>query len=605
MLLLALAALAGCASMPSSGPVQPVDSSRRADGDSQVRVFGVSPEEGALPHEIVRGFLEAVTSDEAQFDTAREYLTPERRRDWNPFAGTTVLASGPSLAPPVTRATPDGGGETVVVEVTGTQLAAVDAAHVYTPVEADYRATFELRQVRQEWRIDVLPDGLIMGQADFQRNYRSVDAYYFADLGPEAGRLADDGENVLVADPIYVRRRINPLTEVVASLLAGPSAWLDPVVSTAFPQGVGLARGSGPTVEDDGTLTVRLTGVPRDWPKTRCERMGAQLLHSVRELSTVEVTEVRIANQAGTQLCGLPMSRAQAYAPGRLDGDLGQPYFVDDAGRLVSVSQHDGIEAQPVSGPLGRGEVRLGEAAVSRTAEWAAGVSEDGTSLYVAPLSGGEELSEPVYQRPSRGGDDAGLTAPSWDGLGDLWVADRDPEGQRLLRLPSGSGAVQEVAVDGLREGQRIEALRVASDGVRIAMLVSDEEHTTLQLGRVERSGGVGKAGARTRVVVDGLRAVAPQLENVAAASWAGRSTLVVAGRPVDGVEQWQFVSTDGSLKVTPTVPGLNDVTGVAAAENESRPLLAETADGIAMLADDAQWRLIPTGHSSGPFYPG
>src|SRR5262245_12024275 len=61
--LLAMALLlSGCASMPGSGPVQRVESSRRSEGEgeSQVRVFGVPPEERAQPHEIVSGFLEAV-----------------------------------------------------------------------------------------------------------------------------------------------------------------------------------------------------------------------------------------------------------------------------------------------------------------------------------------------------------------------------------------------------------------------------------------------------------------------------------------------------------------------------------------------------------------
>ncbi|MGP4114794.1 LpqB family beta-propeller domain-containing protein [Streptomyces sp. 4N509B] len=593
--------LAGCASMPSSGPVQPVDSSQRAEGESQVRVFGVSPEEGALPHEIVRGFLEAITSDEAEFDTATEYLTPEQRRTWDPFQGTTVLASGPHLSSPFTETAPDGSGEVMIVEVNGTQLATVDAAHVYTPVEATFSAIFTLRQVDEEWRIDDLPPGLIMGEADFRRNYRSVDAYYYADLGSEAGRVGN-GENVLVADPVYVRRRIDPLTEVVASLLAGPSAWLEPVVTTAFPEGVALAEGERPAIDDSGMLTVRLTGVPRDWSRASCERMGAQLLHSVREVwTTAEVGQVRIANRAGTQLCALERGDAGMYDPGLLEGDLGQPYFIDDQGRLVAVSAGDTTIVTPVSGPLGRGDAPLRDAAVSRTEEWAAGVSEDGTALFVAALSSSDTLPEPVYTRPSTGEDDAGLTAPSWDGLGDLWVVDRDPAGQRLLRLPSGQGPPQEVPVVGLREGQRVEALRVASDGVRVAMLVREDEHTELLLGRVERTG----RGEAAEVAVDGLRPVAPRLENVAAASWAGDSRLMVVGRPVDGVEQWQYVSTDGFADTTPTMPGLNDVIGVAAAEEDGRSLLAETEDGIAILEDDAQWRLVPSGHTSGPFYPG
>ncbi len=131
-------------------------------------------------------------------------------------------------------------------------------------------------------------------------------------------------------------------------------------------------------------------------------------------------------------------------------------------------------------------------------------------------------------------------------------------------------------------------------------MLISEDGRTTLELGRIERSG----TGNGTRVEVDGLRPVAPQLEHVSAASWAGGSRLVVVGRPQDGVEQLQYVTTDGSQAQTPaSVPGLNDVTGVAQSEDETQPLLAQTADGIARLEDD-QWKLVPGGGSE-PFYPG
>ncbi|MEO3749025.1 LpqB family beta-propeller domain-containing protein [Streptomyces sp. B6B3] len=594
--------LTGCASMPGSGPVQQADSAELSEGESQVRVFGVPPEDDAPPQDIVRGFLEAVTSDEADFETAKRYLTPERRGDWDPFHGTMVLSSGPNFEQSVSEPGLEGGGETFRVEISGTQLAAVDSSRVYAPQNGmPYEASFELRLVDGQWRIDDLPAGLVMAEADFRRIYRPVDAYYFADLGPETSRVTR-GDDVLVADPIYVRRWIDPISELVDTLLDGPSGWLDPVVNTAFPEGVTMAQGEEPEIDESGHLSVRLAGVPRDdWSTAQCERMGAQLLHSVEVLASVELVEARLANEAGTLLCELTRTQAGAYAPGLLDGETEQPYFLDGDQHLVTVEPQDDAEPVALSGPLSRDEVALRSAAVSRNEDWAAGVSADGSSLYVAPLFGGDALSEPVYQRELTGPDDPGLTAPSWDGLGDLWFADRDPvEGQQLLLLRSGSGEPQEIPVTGLRPDQQIEALRVASDGVRIAMLVTEGEQTTLQLGRIERSG----AGDDRVVTVDDLRRLAPQLENVAAASWAGGSQLMVVGRPADGVEGWQSVATDGSLAITPTMPGLNDVTGIADAEDERKPLLAETADGIARLGDDSQWKLVSE-DGTGPFYPG
>lgn len=590
--------LAGCASMPGSGDVQRVDSSQRSESDSQVRVSGVSPQEDALPKEIVRGFLEAVTSDEADFDKAREYLTPERRAQWEPFASTTVLATGPDFGPQSSGSDPGGVGETFSIEISGERLAQVDESHVYRPEDGTYRETLKLRQVEGEWRIDALPDGLVLGEADFRRIYRSVNTFYYADLGPDTAQV-ENGRNVLVADPVYLRRRIDPVGEAVAALLSGPSEWLAPVSRSAFPEGVRTAGGHPPVINDSGVLTVRLSGASREVSGSRCERMAAQLLHTVRDLAASEVGEIRLTGSGGSQLCAQSWTQAQTRAPGLLDGELDHQYFLDDSGQLVSAQDEDQVH-QAVPGALGDPAVELRGAAVSREQDWAAGVSADGTRLFVAPLSGGDPLPEPVLVSEAPG-DEAGLSAPSWDGLGDLWVADRDPAQPRLLRMAQGTGVPQEIPVEGLRSDQWVESLRVASDGVRIAMLVRDESGTSLQLGRVQRT----RTSEDVAVTVDELRPLAPALESVTAASWAGGSRLVIVGRPDGGVEQLQYVNTDGSSSSAPTVPGLtNVVTGVAAAEGERQPLLAETEEGIARLEYDANWRLF-TKEGSAPFYPG
>ncbi|RKN39842.1 LpqB family beta-propeller domain-containing protein [Streptomyces hoynatensis] len=593
-LLAAGLALAGCASMPGSGPVQRVDSSQRADADSPVRVWAEEPEEGATPQQIVRGFLEAVTSDDPSFETAKLYLTPRQREQWDPFESTTVLSGGPDVGPIYGEPEP-GSGDVYRIELSGTRLATVDAAHAYTPRDGAYETTLQLRLVDGEWRIDSLPPGLVVGESDFRRIYRPVNLYYYADLGAEAGRVAH-GADVLVADPIYVRRRIQPVEEAVRTLLNGPGDWLAPVVSSAFPEGVGLAEGHPPTVDESGALPVWLTGVPTDWPLYRCERMAAQLLHTASNVASAEVTEAKLYTESGDSLCSVSAGEAGDHAPGLLDGDLARPYFVDGDQRLVAAADEDG-GARPVPGALGEEDAGLRSAAVSRDGDQAAGVSADGSELLVAPLTGGKE-AESVYSSGSSG-EGAGLSAPSWDGLGDLWVADLDPDRPRLLRLSGGAGEAQEIPVDGLHAGETIQALRLASDGVRIAVLVDNGSSTSLKLGRVKRS----DTGQGVVAEVDGLRPVAPQLADVAAVSWAGGSRLVVVGRPADGVEQLLYVETDGSTASTATVPGLNDVTGVAASEDENEPLLAQTGTAIALLQDNAQWKRVDAGLA--PVYPG
>lgn len=591
--------LSGCASIPSDGEVKRIESPRRAEGDSQVRVFGVSPQKGQQPAQIVRGFLEATTSDEANFDTARKYLTAAESRRWDPFASTTVVAGGPDLPSDGIRADRDGSG--LSIEVTGRRVAEVDVKNAYTPQKGTYREVFHLTRAKTEWRIDRLPDGLVVGEADFQRIYRSVNTYYFANLGPEAAAVPS-GRNVLVADPVYLRRRIDPVTETVSSLLAGPTDWLSPVVSTAFPSGVRLVPGRSLALDDSGSLEVRLQGGAKEGrvnvDERQCVRMAAQLLHTVDQQSSTRVQRVGLTDREGRLLCEQSDEDAEVYSPGLLNGLASRQYFIDDAHRVVALEEEQ-QSAVPVRGPFGQGEVPFRSVGVSRDEGMGAGVSLDGRSLYVDPLSADVQFDDPVLNSDALKERDR-LTAPSWDGLGDLWVADRDPQEQRLLRLRGGRGDAEQVEVPGLGSG-RIESLRLSADGTRIALLVREDDLTTLQLGRVERENN---AEGRPVVKVTGLRPVAPSLENVVAASWAGGSRMVVVGKESGGVQRLRVISTDGSAGTPPKLPGVNNVKGIAASEDEEKPLLADSEEGIVRLPRDADWQEV-TKKGSAPVYPG
>lgn len=587
--------LSGCASMPSDGKVDHVDSSHRAHSDSQVRVFSISPQKGETPQQIVRGFLEATTSDEPTFTTAGEYLTSRARDSWDPFARTTVLSDGPSTDRQSRRSDGSGG---YTVKVSGTRMATVDRKNAYAPSDGAYRQAFHLSKVGGEWRIDRLPDGLVLGESDFQRIYRSINTYYYARLGPDA-ESATGGTDVLVADPVYLRRRIDPVTKTVEALLRGPSDWLDPVVTSSFPRGAKLAKGEHLSLDDSGALSVRLNERGARVNRSQCVRMAAQTLHTVQNQASAKVSKVALEGPDGDDLCAQTREQAEIYEPGRLNGRAERQYFVDGEHRVASFTE-DSERERPVPGALGSGQLEIGSVAVNRVEESGAAVSRQGEALHVSPLEDGSALGAPLLTSKAKHEDDR-LSPPSWDGLGDLWVADRDPKNSRLLRSRGGEAEPKKVDVPDLGSDRRIESLKVSSEGVRIALRVREPDgNISLQLGRIERSG----SGPDSKVKVADLRPVAPQLEDVVAASWAGGSTLVVVGRESGSVQQLQYMETDGSLSNQPTLPGINDVTGVAASEDQSKPLLADSEDGIVRLPPDANWKRITDGGST-PVYPG
>ncbi|WP_431039253.1 LpqB family beta-propeller domain-containing protein [Streptomyces sp. P6-2-1] len=594
------ALVAGCASMPDHGDVQPVDSSTR--NDPRVRVFGVAPRDGARPLEVVEGFLEALTSEDRDYAVARKYLTEKASRDWRPGSRTTVLTD--SARPSPARGTPPNeAGDadqatSYTYELTGKKVAMVDDRLSYHPSDATYQETVRLVRTgkdKKEWRIDRPPTGVVLGKNDFQRLYWPVNKYYFA-------ARTEEGRQPLVADPVYIRSWEDSVTQTVKAVLDGPSAWLGGVARSSFPDGVALRRGTTALApDDDNRLTVPLDVNRGDVSAAECRQMATQLLYSLRDLASTSVSMVELRARKGS-LCTLDEDEADAVVrrgAGKSDGP--DQYYLDKNHRLVNLNSAARGDELPggVPGPLGTGDQTLRSAAVSRDEKYGAGVSLNGDRLFVSALAGTGELRFTGVR--SKAADEKNrLSTPSWDGFGDLWVADTDPKNSRLMWVRKGSADPVEVKIAGLGDGAAIEAVRASSDGVRIALLVREDKQTTLRIGRVERTG----EGDATKIAVAGLRAAAPQLEEVTAMSWAGGSRLVVAGREEGGVRQLQYVLSDGSTPPKSTLPGLNGVTDIAASDDPGLPLIAHSSDGIVRLPAGMNWETVSK-QGTGPFYPG
>ncbi|MFE0317142.1 LpqB family beta-propeller domain-containing protein, partial [Streptomyces albogriseolus] len=585
---------AGGASWRHSGDRRGVESTPRKD--TQVRVYAMPPSDDATPAQIVQGFLEALTSDDADYKTARQYLTPEASKYWRPEQSTTVLSDGPGAR---ADREPREDSTALTYTLTGTKFATVDAQQAYAPASGQYSELVRLVKDDKsgQWRIDAVPQGVVMGKSDFQRNYTSFNKYYFASNVDVNGSSLP----MAVADPVYVRRHVDPTTRMVRSLISGPTSWLDPVVRSSFPTGTQLRKGAGPLTPDDrGTLTVPLNDRASEIGTGRCEEMAAQLLFTLRGLSpAVEEVELRAD---GGQLCSLTQDGAETVAT---RGALNQPdhlYFLDREHKLVRIAAGSaGADPEAAPGALGQGEQGLRSVAVARDERMAAGVGLNGQELFVSALAQGATLGEPVLRSQGKTEQDR-LTPPSWDAQGGLWVADRDPARPGLYLLPQGADQPLQVRTPGL-EG-RIRAVRVAADGVRIALVVEKGDERSLLVGRIERS-GPDEAGSseRTTVTVVELRSATPELEQVTAMSWAGDSRLVVVGREHGGVEQMKYVEVDGSTPDVPPPAALTGVKALTAAGDENAPLVAYSVDGIVRLPSGAQWQKVTQG--TAPVYPG
>ncbi|MDX3534111.1 LpqB family beta-propeller domain-containing protein [Streptomyces sp. MB09-01] len=586
--------LAGCASMPDHGEIRPVQASQGVD--SQVRVFGVPPADKASAADIVDGFLEAMTSDDPQLETARKYLTEEAAKSWKPSSAVTVLSSGLDRVSIRGEKDPDGPRW----KVTGTKLATVDERSAYQPQTGGEKYEEYLQLVQDEdkqWRISQPPNGLVLSESDFQRIYMPVNKYYFAG-------------GTLVADPVYVRQRtdpdsrMDPTTQTVQSLLAGPSRWLGPVVESSFPTGTELREGTKSLSYDgQNTLRVPLNDKADNVAQPQCKKMATQLLYTVKDLTGSRLDQVEIlrSDDKSSSLCSVTELNAAAIANRPRIPDY--QYFVDNEKRLVrmklDVTSEEQQKAEPVPGPLTtQPAFKVGSAAVTYDERRAAVVSQDGHGLYVVPLVGGGPMPQPLPV-----GKGSTLTAPSWDAAGDLWVADSDAQHPGLWRVPGGAGTPEKVQVAGL-DGGRIASLKASSDGVRIALLVEKNSRKNLYVGRIERPDAKGDASA---VSVRELRPAAPQMADVTTMSWAPHGRLLVVGRESGGVQQARYMLADGSM-VAASLPGAAGLSAVAAAasedESKPKPVVAFSEDGIVYLPPGAQWRTVAAGGQA-PVYPG
>ncbi len=564
--------LAGCATMPDSGaPVPGSGDQSSSVQNSQVVVFAIPPEPEEGPANLLSGFIDDLVSDEADYRTAKEYLAEPKA--WNPGAQVTVLDD---IQQTLVSGSATSGRMTF--EVSGQVEATLDASHTFSPPKSQTRFSepfvFE-KNPQGNWQITDLPQGLIISQSDFVRLYESADLYF-----PTKGSSSSNGTPPMVADPIWVRSRIDPLKAAAQALVNGASSWLGPVVGTAFEPGVSV---ESVTVGTDGTAKVVLGSKDAGLlnSPSACAEMAAQMYLTLNSVPTQQ------ALQAGQQITSAALfqgdadnaacsaSSSSAYTSAQTPAP-DTAYFVDSSGHLQSLDVGKG-RVESVSGLLEPASVPgIGAFAVAPggTGQVAV-VSPDGEALYVSTLQATTAPTRPALQSLVKGG----LSSPSWDVTGTLWVTDSDPaaDSQVMAVLPGSSTHVP-VTVEGLPAGATVKGLRVAADGARIALIVGNGSESTVEVGAVQRSGT--STDPELRIIA--LHPIAPALTGVKAVTWQDDDSLMVLGQsattPATALSVWEI---DGSSTLIPG-PAAPESTGegmTTVAELESNSAAAALGD--------------------------
>lgn len=546
------------ATVPTAGPIAEGDQVG-LDRDGQfIRVIARGPQDGMTPMQIVEGFLEASASFDGDQAVARQFLTTEASRRWNPALGVAVVESEPVLS---------GAGAAITVQAVS--AGAIDRAGTYSVAEdgTDLTARFDLVREAGQWRIADLPQGLILSSADVERAYRPLNIYFF---DPSYTTLVPDSRLVPVLGS-------GAATSLVRMLLEGPSSWLAPAVRTAFPPGTALGVDAVPI--EAGVAQVDLTTQAREADDATRQSMSAQLVWTLRQVPDVRAIAIT-TRLVPFDVPGVasPQPRdawPEADPGGLLPGSTAHVVLGEGLVRLGAASD----VAVPLSSADGGPGPRLIELAVSRTMDDIAGIDARGT-LWRGPLRPGSPMVPLVP--------DCACTSPVFDRSGDVWT------------VVNGSGAVAfdetglptRIQVTGLPEGSQVAGIVPSRDGTRAALLVQSEAGTTLLLGRIVRTTTTSEARVSSPIRVEST------LDEVLDVAWAGADSLAVLGIVTGSAPQAYDVDLARGLVIPIGAPDAP----VSIAAAPGLPGLLSSADGTVSELRAGAW--LPRITGTAPAYP-
>ncbi|PHX61440.1 MAG: hypothetical protein CK552_00530 [Actinobacteria bacterium] len=562
--LVAMMLLTGCGSLPASltaqvpttGPIQQGAQVNLDRKDQFIRVIARSPRDGMTPIQIVQGFLDASASFDGDHSVAREYLTGSANSRWRPGLQVSVYDGAAVM-------TSSGSSVTLTASKTG-RIDEIGRYVVASPGQ-DLRGSFQLVRDGTQWRIDGLPQGLLLSAPDVERAYRPFAVYFF---NPSFSALVPDARMIPVLGP-------GQGTTLVRYLVDGPSGWLAPAVRTGFPDGVGLNIESVPI--DGGVAHVDLKSSALLADDATREALSQQLIWTLGQLS--DVTSVEIT--AGGQQLVVP----GVSSPQPVDAwPKVNPDFLPDnssgyVARSRSVVRLGANADRVVPGDAGSGAVSLLTFAIDRLSTAVAGIDADGT-LWRGAIAQDAPLLALI-----RG---EALSAPVFDANGNIWVVNALTGLTRVDRI----GRRTEVEVATLPAESLLLSAVPSRDGTRCALIVQQGVRTTLYVGVIVRS----TVGA-PMAIADPIR-VENRLTEAISVSWSGANSLMVLGS--DGAQSLQVFDLNlarGSIIGigAPEAPVM-----VAAAPG--LPALVGAADGWIYEYVGSNWRKRTSGTS--PAYP-
>ncbi|TFD48996.1 hypothetical protein E3T55_13260 [Cryobacterium frigoriphilum] len=526
--------LTACSGIPRDGGVH--EGQADIPGDDPAPVFLPSgPQNDADMEAILRGFIDAASSPDSNYDIAREYLTPAYSEDWNPDTGVTVDdVTGRSFTML----------DEQTMQFSVRPVAEVDASGQYREIDSNEPVPlpYSFVLVGGQWRISSAPNGTVIDETTFSDVFSEQALYYF-----------DPGFTWLVPDLRWFPRGASAPTKIVRAVLAGPSSWLGTAVTTAFPQGTALTADAVRVVGRDAQVDLNSQALGAD--RVALQRMKAQLTASLPAGTSVTITIDQNSQDIGELGDNAPIvnPRVDARALILRNGEFGLLAASGDAVSPLTQLSNAVVALNPTSVTVAAGHTR------------AAVLSAAGVYIVTA----GEE--------PLLVDSRAALIAPSIDSDGFVWSVPAGNPNEIVVYDRSGAATSIESPWP---EATAISALKVSRDGTRLVALLRTATETRFVVTAIERNDSAPVAlGAPLLLATnDGV-----PLD----ATWIDELTVASLGRLPSGEERILAQRIGGeSLDLdapadTVTIVGSNSV----------RDLRALTSDGSLTVQRGLGWQ--------------
>lgn len=515
--LLVTVALSGCSGIPTSSQVFYGEEISEDTSTQFVRVIARPPSNDMSPEEIVRGFLDACADPSGNYEIARQYLEVNVGETWNPLTGIEVYESS------TIRISGEQNFLTVGAEKIGT-ISDLGRFQSGDP-GAQISTSFDLKQNSgNQWRISNLNDGILLSSGDVDRSFRSFPIYFF---NSDLTSLVTDNLLVPVSNS-------GAATSLVRSLLDGPSPYLSPVASSAFPIGTTLTYGSVPIL--NGIAQVDLSNEVLGADELTRRAISAQLVWTLSSLANVSAVQISVSGQP---LILTNIDSLQTIQDWQSLSPLPNPDRVN-----LNVIRSESIYSVTNAGEKLQFEssTPLIFAAPNELDSKIAVVTKDLKSLQV--ISKASTKSKLVAQGEQ-------ISKPTWDREGSIYFSDFGIG----VREVTSDGDLREVAVDvsALGTSDQIKQVAVSTDGIRVAIVMSDG------IADVIAVGAIFKTDSETRII--GLHRVERSITSIRDIVWSAPTSIAVLGSDESKSDLLFDVSLlDGKAKTFSTPIGAQQV---------------------------------------------